>query len=71
MNAHTKAKLWPKILKVILRGYISLTPFNKVSNLTDYFTVPKGEDNVRVVYNGTSSGLNKVLWAPNFWLPTS
>jgi hypothetical protein len=22
------------------------------------------------VYNGTSCGLNKVLYAPNFWLPT-
>jgi len=23
-----------------------------------------------VVYNGTSTGLNDVVWAPNFWLPT-
>ena len=24
-----------------------------------------------MVYNGTSCGLNEVVWAPNFWLPTA
>ena len=27
-------------------------------------------DDARMVYNGTSSGLNEVLWAPHFMLPT-
>ena len=36
-----------------------------------YFTVPKGEEDVRVVFDGTSSGLNEALWAPNFFLPSS
>ena len=39
--------------------------------MTDYFAVPKGDNDIRMVYNGTSCGLNKSLWAPNFWLPTS
>jgi hypothetical protein len=39
-----------------------------VKCLTDYFDVPKGED-IRLVYNGTSCGLNQAVWAPNFWLP--
>ena len=36
-----------------------------------YFAVPKGESDIRVVFDGTSSGLNETLWAPNFYLPTS
>ena len=34
------------------------------------FYVPKGEDDIRIVFNGTSSGLNDALWAPHFGLPT-
>jgi hypothetical protein len=32
--------------------------------------VPKAND-IRPVYNGTSSGLNAAVWAPNFGLPTA
>ena len=35
----------------------------------DFFEVDKDSD-IRLVYNGTSCGLNDALWAPNFWLPT-
>lgn len=31
----------------------------------------KGDDDIRVVFDGTSSGLSEALWAPNFYLPTS
>jgi len=41
-----------------------------VRALTSFFTVPKGDRDVRVVYNGTKSGLNDCLWAPWFRLPT-
>lgn len=37
----------------------------------NYFTVPKGEEDVRVVFDGTSSGLNKALWAPKLFLPSA
>jgi hypothetical protein len=37
---------------------------------THYFLVPKGLDDIRMVYNGTSCGLNDVLWVPWFSLPT-
>ncbi len=33
--------------------------------------MPKGEDDTRLVYNGTKSGLNEALRAPGFPLPTS
>ena len=36
-----------------------------------YFSVPKGDDDIRVVFDGTSCGLNESLWSPNFFLPTS
>ena len=36
-----------------------------------YFAVPKGDTDIRVVFDSTSSGLNEALWAPNFFLPTA
>jgi hypothetical protein len=56
-----------KILEVRKRGYISPGP---VLGGTHYFCVPKGLDDIRMVYNGTSCGLNDVLFAPRFGLPT-
>jgi hypothetical protein len=41
-----------------------------VKALTSFFSVPKGDDDIRIVYNGTKSGLNDCLWAPWFPLPT-
>ncbi|KAL7576966.1 hypothetical protein ACA910_006722 [Epithemia clementina (nom. ined.)] len=35
----------------------------------NYFAVPKGYSNVRMVYDGTKSGLNSCLYAPWFYLP--
>jgi hypothetical protein len=55
-----------KVVQVRKRGYISSGP---VVRGTHYFSVPKGLDDVRTVYNGTSCGLNDVLWAPRFGLP--
>ena len=42
-----------------------------VSNTVHYFAVPKGDSDIRVVFDGTSSGLNETLWAPNFFLPSA
>jgi len=41
-----------------------------VDSLTSYFSVPKGETDIRMVYDGTKSGLNDSLWAPWFALST-
>lgn len=38
--------------------------------LISFFAVPKGLDNIRIIYNGTSSSLNEVMWVPRFLLPT-
>ena len=64
-------KIFSKVSKALDRGYMIITPPNKVKNLIDYFGVAKGDSDIRVVFNGTSCGLNDRVWAPNFWLPTA
>ncbi len=41
-----------------------------VLSKTGYFDVPKGESDIRIVYDATKCGLNRALWSPNFYLPT-
>ncbi len=41
-----------------------------VKSLTKSFAVPKGEDDMHMVYDATQSGLNKCLWVPSFTLPS-
>jgi hypothetical protein len=60
--------MFAKLDKVLERGYISP---GFVASLTSYFTVPKGEHDIRLVYDGTDSGLSDALWLPSFWLPNS
>ena len=63
-----KAKLMKgKIQKVLDRGYIGP---GRVTSLMNVFDVPKGEDDIRLVYDGTKSKLNDNLFAPWFPLPT-
>ena len=57
-----------KIAKVLLRGYVKL---GNISSLTDFFAVKKGPKDIRMVYNGTSSGLNHVIFVPSFFMPSS
>ena len=64
-------KIWEKMKKFLLREYISIIKPSDVKNLTHYFTVPKGDGDVRMVFNGTKSGLTDALWAPSFRLPNA
>jgi hypothetical protein len=57
-----------KIKIMIEKGYLEL---GKVRTSLHYFAVPKGADDIRIVYDGTSCGLNESLWSPNFFLPTA
>jgi hypothetical protein len=69
--------LLPKFQSILERGYVvSNQDASEITELEDfimsyidYFGVPKADD-IRVVYNGSSCGLNPTVWAPNFWLPT-
>ena len=56
-----------KLNDVRRKGYISPGP---VLLHTDYFSVPKGDSDIRMAYNGTLCGLNDCIFAPNFALPT-
>ena len=62
-----KSKMVAKLRKVRERGY---TGQARVSSLTSFFAVRKGEDDIRMVYDGTASGLNQKAWVPKFVLPT-
>jgi len=42
----------------------------EVKLLTSFFAVPKGDSDIRMVYDGTKSGLSDAMWAPWFALPT-
>jgi hypothetical protein len=65
-DPYTIKKMIKKIAKVCRRKYISP---GHVWTLTDFFSVPKGSRDILMVYNGTSPGLNDVLWLPSFPLP--
>jgi hypothetical protein len=56
-----------KLDKFQKRGYV--VP-GQVESLTSFFAVPKGEDDIRMVFDGTDSGLNDSIWVPRFPLPT-
>ena len=62
-----RERLREKIGKVRKMGYIAP---GLVKSLIRYFAVPKGETDIRMVYDGTSSGFNQWVWAPNFGMPT-
>jgi hypothetical protein len=67
-DAVMRAKAKEKIFKVVKRQYL-LTSGIKVKSLKKYFTVPKGEEDICLVYNATAN-LNDCVWVPTFWLPT-
>jgi hypothetical protein len=62
-----KIEVREKLEKFRSRGYIAP---GTVRSLINYFAVPKGDTDLRLVFDGTKSGLNAALWAPSFHLPT-
>jgi hypothetical protein len=62
-----KSKMIDKWVHIVDRAYVKPGP---VSSLTGSFPVPKGENDLRMVYDATKCGLNSQLWSPNFMLPT-
>ena len=41
-----------------------------VRSLMSFFSVSKGDDDIRMVYDASKSGLNETIWIPRFPLPT-
>ncbi len=60
-------KVVAKLMDIRKKGYIGP---GAIESLIAYFDVPKGESDIRMVYDGTKSGLNDMLFAPWFPLPT-
>ena len=63
----TREQVKAKVNEVRSRGYINT---GGVKSTTGFFDVPKGDSDIRIVYDATKCGLNAVLWTPNFFLPT-
>jgi hypothetical protein len=62
-----RVMVWKKLYSVQERNYIEP---GKVVSLMHFFYVPKGLKDIRMVYNGTASGLNDCLLGLLFSLPT-
>ena len=62
---------WNKFKKALKRRYLIFKPVDTVKSFVDYFQIPKGTSDIRMVLNGTSCGLNSSVFTPNFWLPYS
>jgi hypothetical protein len=60
-------KMRKKLDKVRKRRYIAP---GFVFSLTSFFAVPKGSDDIRMVYDASISELNDSIWVPRFPLPT-
>jgi hypothetical protein len=65
-----KAEMHKKVMKVKKRRYLLGTTLENLKSIIKYFAVPKGDSDVRIVYDATASGLNDCVWSPSFWLPT-
>jgi hypothetical protein len=63
----TVEKIRAKLPKFRRRGYISK---GLVESLMSLFKVPKGLTDIHIVFDSTAYGLNDVLLAPWFWIPT-
>jgi hypothetical protein len=66
-NPTLKYRVKEKLDKVLQRRYFEVL----VKSLTTFFGVPKGEDYMRVVYDGSLPGLHAALWCPWFMLPNT
>ena len=66
-NIRTNELIREKLTNIRTKGYVES---GNIFSLMSYFNVPKGKDDIRMVYDGTKSGLNDSLWAPWFPLPT-
>ena len=82
LNKDPAQHRWERDKVHMARSKRYITPSGQpILSLMPYFSVPKvtvwcdetGREvvlEIRMVYNGTSCGLNQVLWSPWFALPT-
>ena len=68
MKLQEKEILRDKLAKMIRKRYL-VPPPEKLRSLIQYFAVPKGAEDWRIVYHAGANNLNDSVWAPRFWLP--
>ena len=68
-DARLREKTREKIGKVFKRRYLISTGL-AIKSFIKYFAVPKGEEDIRLVYDATANKLNECVWVPSFWLLT-
>ena len=66
-SEHYEVLLRKKEEKLLYRRY--LEP-GFVDCIVPRFGVPKGEDDIRLVWDASRNGVNETLWAPSFIMPT-
>lgn len=66
-NQEVRELMKEKLNVIRKKGYVE---DGKIDSFMSFFDVPKGKDDIRMVYDGSKSGLNDSLWAPWFPLPT-
>ena len=71
-----RIKMKPEVVEMVATKLEGMTKRcyleeGHVTNVVDYFPVPKGDDDIRVVFDGSSCGLNEALWSSNFYLPAA
>lgn len=69
-DEEVRRKVSAKLQKVLNRRYIEVVRDSEVQSYMFMFDVPKGDSDVRIVYDGSKSGFNDATWAPWFALPT-
>ena len=67
-DSNTRRMVSAKVETMVAKSYLEV---GLVRTSLHYFAVPKGENDIRVVFDGTSCGLNEALWSPNFFPSTS
>ena len=60
-NETTRQLVKDKLKRVLERGYVQRTHAHGLKGLMFMFDVPKGDSDIRMVYDGTKSGLNQAL----------
>ena len=67
LSAAEREKVREKVAKVLHRKFVLRSKGgNDVKSYLFCFAVPKGEDDVRMVYDATGNGLNACVWVPTF-----
>jgi hypothetical protein len=71
VNPDPEVRKKEKEKKVINFGYLIRTCWEGLKSLMHFFSVTKGDNDIRMVYNRTKNGLNLVTWIPWFAIPSS